>query len=499
MGTGTAVRLIRRWCAVAVAVGPLLIAAGGISSSSTTAGATGAPDSQVVLRPVADGYVNSSLPTANFATRSALRVDGLPLLRAYLRFEVPVLGGAVDEVALRVFANSSNPFGLDIYTVGSAEETGWQEASLTYQIAPEPGRRVGGNFGHPSSTFIEVDLSEALSGLGPGSLDLVLATRSTRAVSYGSRESGVTAPSLVLNGANLTLDPPGPPAGLAAEGSPGGIRLSWSGPPEASGYNVYRSVAAVEDFVRVNELLVTDSQFVDVGAPAGQNVSYMVAAVNEAGVESIPVVATADRPDTVISVPTTDAVVATTGLVDPGGPSPQLLGRGPSGSSAYWHFDLNGLGSRVTGALLRLYVLSGIGEIVVRVVPQEQGSAASIDNLPPASQASVRTSVQAGGWVVIDVSSLVFNRATTIALSAAGGDLLIGNPRVPDTVPQLIVSTDGAGGGTPSPAPVGLAAIGGQDGVELTWDSAPSDGLAGFLVYRSHAQQGPFRLIASEL
>jgi hypothetical protein len=63
--------------------------------------------------PVADAYVSAAAPTANYGTLSALRVDGSPIVRSYLRFTVSGLSGTVSKETLRIYANSAQSPGSD--------------------------------------------------------------------------------------------------------------------------------------------------------------------------------------------------------------------------------------------------------------------------------------------------------------------------------------------------------------------------------------------------
>jgi hypothetical protein len=95
---------------------------------------------------------------------------------------------------------------------------------------------------------------------------------------------------------NLTLDdpalaqPPAPPSASAQALPNGGVKVSWTPVPGASGYNVYRSTSprtgGLPLGAQANISLVTGSSFTDTGLPASTTFYYVVTAVG-GGSESL--------------------------------------------------------------------------------------------------------------------------------------------------------------------------------------------------------------------
>src|SRR5947209_18932299 len=65
-----------------------------------TASAAPAP---VSVGPVADSYVQSDQSGTNSGTQTQIRVDGSPVVRGYLRFDVQGLGRPVTKAMLRLY------------------------------------------------------------------------------------------------------------------------------------------------------------------------------------------------------------------------------------------------------------------------------------------------------------------------------------------------------------------------------------------------------------
>ena len=91
------------------------------------------------FNPVADAYVDASVPTTNFGTNALIKMDNTPDTRGYLRFDVQNLDGAVSSATLRFFMGSTNTTGFDVHTVA---DTSWIETGtgeIIYNNAPTMG------------------------------------------------------------------------------------------------------------------------------------------------------------------------------------------------------------------------------------------------------------------------------------------------------------------------------------------------------------------------
>jgi len=144
--------------------------------------------------PGADSYVDASNPTANFGTSTQFRVDGSPIVRTYIRFNVQGLSGTITRVRLRVFANSSSTSG---YTVSSVSDNTWTETTINYNNAPPVGSSAGSSGGFGTGVWTTVDITSLVTG--NGTINLALATSSSTAVSLASREAGANAPQLIVD------------------------------------------------------------------------------------------------------------------------------------------------------------------------------------------------------------------------------------------------------------------------------------------------------------
>jgi hypothetical protein len=122
------------------------------------------------------------------------RVDGSPVVRTYIRFNVQGLIGTVTRVRLRVFANSSSSTG---YTVSRVSDNTWVETTINYNNAPAVGSSAGSSGSFSGGVWTTVDITPLVTG--NGTLNLALTTSSSTAVSLASRESGANAPQLIID------------------------------------------------------------------------------------------------------------------------------------------------------------------------------------------------------------------------------------------------------------------------------------------------------------
>jgi hypothetical protein len=148
---------------------------------------------QVTFVPVMDSYVNADSPTTNYGTATTFRVDGSPIVRSYLRFNVTGLNGTVTRATLRVFANSAASSGVTANTVNNNT---WTETGITYNNAPAPGSALGSSGSFGSGVWITMDVTAYITG--NGTYNLALTTPGNTAVSLASREAGAIAPQLII-------------------------------------------------------------------------------------------------------------------------------------------------------------------------------------------------------------------------------------------------------------------------------------------------------------
>jgi hypothetical protein len=159
------------------------------------------------LTPVADSYVDASAPTTNHGTTTTMRVDGSPVVRSYLRFNVAGLTGAATSATLRIWANSAQSTGYDVF--GVADNT-WVETAITDSTAPPFGAKIGSSGAVATGTWTSVNVTSAVTA--SGLISFGLSTTNSTALSLSSRE-GANAPQLVITGPGIAgLAPPVAPS-----------------------------------------------------------------------------------------------------------------------------------------------------------------------------------------------------------------------------------------------------------------------------------------------
>ncbi len=202
---GTAATLVATACAVVV-----------------TASAAPAAAATTTFTPVADTYVNSNSTGTNYGTSGQLGVDNSPVKRIFLKFNVSGITGTVSSVRLRMHVD--NVLGAGSSNGGafrSMTNTGWSETGVTWNNQPAIDGTLLGTLGSVSqNTWYEVDVTSYVTGDGTYSIGVT--TSSTDGTDYDSRETGTTAPQLLV----VTTEPPsGDPVLVGA----GDIASSGSG------------------------------------------------------------------------------------------------------------------------------------------------------------------------------------------------------------------------------------------------------------------------------
>jgi hypothetical protein len=81
---------------------------------------------------------------------------------------------------------------------------------------------------------------------------------------------------------------PKPPEDLAGNAAGSTVTLTWSANPEpdVNGYNIYRSDISGYPYVKLNDVLVTDTTYIDTAVLGGNTYYYVVTACIRANAES---------------------------------------------------------------------------------------------------------------------------------------------------------------------------------------------------------------------
>ena len=172
------------------------------------------PTQAFTFNPIADSYVNQSSPTANSGTSTQMRVDGSPLVRSYLRFDVRNLPGRVTRATLRVYANGALSAG---YEARGVTDNTWGETSINFNNAPPFGNALGVSGPVVAGGWNNLDVTSLITGNGVYSL--ALTTSSGTALSLASRESGANQAQLIVE-AQLPTATPNPTATPTRTASP---------------------------------------------------------------------------------------------------------------------------------------------------------------------------------------------------------------------------------------------------------------------------------------
>jgi hypothetical protein len=160
-----------------------------LTSSPTSIGSV----SSVTFTPVADSYVNADSPTTNYGSLTTLRIDGSPIVRSYLRFDVQGLSGTATRATLRILANSASTSSC---AANGVSDNTWTESTINYNNAPPIGSTLGSSSPIVTGQWITIDVTAYITG--NGTYNLALSTPGGTAISLASRQSGANASQLII-------------------------------------------------------------------------------------------------------------------------------------------------------------------------------------------------------------------------------------------------------------------------------------------------------------
>ena len=299
--------------------------------------------------------------------------------------------------------------------------------------------------------------------------------------------SGSVGPmsAVVLLTGTVDLEPPASPSGLqVTEESDGSVSLAWAGVPGAAGYNVYRSFLSGGGWERVNESLVTGTEFIDEGLQNARLYYYVVTALDSKGNESAYSNQVSALPQLAIDwanlqwPPTLSHTISVTdrtdnvygqvymeGITSQSGPTQSLraqAGFGPDGSDPAGNPDWTWVESSFNADV------GNNDEFVASLLPEAVGT----------YDYAYRYSTSGGrDWLYADLDG------TDNGYSAAQAGNLTVHASDDVTAPAV---------------PVGLEVLSASPaGIELAWEPVEGDAsLYGYEVLRGPASGGPYTQLA---
>jgi hypothetical protein len=190
------------WNRIAATLTTLLLATAWLS--------LGAPVSHAAtttLTPVADSHVQADAPTTNFGTATSLRIDGSPVSKAYLKFNVQGLTTAPTRATLKVVSPISSTTPINAKSVA---DTTWTETGVTYNNAPAVGATVASATPSAPNSVLSFDVTSLVRG--NGLVSFALDTTSSTSKSPPSRENPTVEyrPQLVVDGGTTSTPTPTP-------------------------------------------------------------------------------------------------------------------------------------------------------------------------------------------------------------------------------------------------------------------------------------------------
>ena len=176
------------------------------------------PVDTITLIPTGDAYVNEGRPSSNYGSATTLRVRlASERYASLIRFDVTGLSGPPTAATLRLFVVDYSPSGGRV----GITATTWSEGSVTWSNHPPIGASLAELGPAETGTWMEVDVTPAITGNGP--VAFYLEGIDGNSVLYSSRE-GVQPAQLIL-GTGSGPPPPAPVASFTAAPTSGSAPL----------------------------------------------------------------------------------------------------------------------------------------------------------------------------------------------------------------------------------------------------------------------------------
>jgi hypothetical protein len=167
-----------------------------VTAADTTYTATyrAADTDLLTFTPVADTFVDASLPTTAYGTSTSLEVDNAPVKQSFLRFQLAGLGGRrVVSATLRLTQKDSSPVGGRVFAMSN---TTWTEAA-TWDTRPLIDGAQVASFGAVATPNSYSAPLTAGTVTVDGALSLAITSPNSDSSKWASRHT-TTPPQLVV-------------------------------------------------------------------------------------------------------------------------------------------------------------------------------------------------------------------------------------------------------------------------------------------------------------
>jgi PKD repeat protein len=193
-GTSTAQSPSHTYASTGTFTASLTATNGQGSTSSSRTITVNEPPTEFTVGLDADTYVNASSPTNNYATALIMKLKFEPPAeyRSLIRFTLTGLSGPPTSVRLRLFVEDASARGGDWYLVSN----NWTESTVVWGNKPAiSGSPVASVGAVTVGTWVEVDLTSAITGNGTYSFEATTTSTNTAAF-YTSQ--GTNPPQVVV-------------------------------------------------------------------------------------------------------------------------------------------------------------------------------------------------------------------------------------------------------------------------------------------------------------
>jgi hypothetical protein len=164
------------------------------------------PQSTTVTKnAVADSYVTADAPTTNYGSSSTLFANA-PTTFSYLKFDLGDLASKnVTSAKVRLYLTNGSS---GSYSIKEVTDSSWTESGITYNNRPDRTTLYGTMTDTEHNSWVEVDLTSAVTSYKGGPLSIGIASTSTQnGIEIASKEAGANQPQLVVTYASDPTPP----------------------------------------------------------------------------------------------------------------------------------------------------------------------------------------------------------------------------------------------------------------------------------------------------
>lgn len=197
-----------------IAAAVLAMLLGAIAVQQITDSSPRASAATSTLTPVADTYVDQANAKTKFGSSAQLVADASPVTQSLIRFDLAAQTAPIANATLRLHVDDSTNGGSPSGgALASTTDTAWSEAKTAWNNRPAINGATLASLGAVTrNTWVIIDVTSFVAARLGTKLSFTLTSTNTDGAYYDTRETGPTAPQLVITTVPPTTTTTAPPS-----------------------------------------------------------------------------------------------------------------------------------------------------------------------------------------------------------------------------------------------------------------------------------------------